>query len=137
MLRWFLDGTWMTQLAVDNGISGPTGYFYLQEGIDVLASRAPNLESALLAAKMAGHERRHTYTALLDTRSLPAISATGTSSANPSAARNRTASRLALPPLGQDTTIRVPHLPLDRAPTRKITDDTPTKSRSTLTLQSL
>lgn len=56
VLRWFLDGTRMAQLAVDNGISGSTGYSYLHEGIDVLASRAPNLESALLAAKMAGHE---------------------------------------------------------------------------------
>jgi DDE superfamily endonuclease len=63
VLRWFLDGTRMAQLAVDNGISGPTGYSYLHEGIDVLASRAPNLESALLAAKMAGYtpcqHRRH------------------------------------------------------------------------------
>jgi hypothetical protein len=55
VLRWFLDGTRMAQLAADNGISGSTGYLYLHEGIDVLASRAPNLESALLAAKMAGH----------------------------------------------------------------------------------
>jgi hypothetical protein len=56
VLRWFLDGTRMTQLAADNGIAKSTAYEYLHEGIDVLASRAPKLESALLAAKMAGHE---------------------------------------------------------------------------------
>jgi hypothetical protein len=56
VLRWFLDGTRMAQLTADNGISGSTGYFYPHEGVDVLASRAPNLESALLAAKMAGHK---------------------------------------------------------------------------------
>ena len=56
VLRWFLDGTRMAQLAADNGVSGSTGYSYLHEGIDVLASRAPKLESVLLAAKMAGHE---------------------------------------------------------------------------------
>jgi hypothetical protein len=55
VLRWFLDGTRMAQLAVDNGISESTAYSYLHEGIDALASRAPRLESALLAAKMAGH----------------------------------------------------------------------------------
>lgn len=56
VLRWFLDGTRMSQLAMDNEISKSTGYDYLHEGIDVLAARAPKLESALLAAKMAGHE---------------------------------------------------------------------------------
>jgi hypothetical protein len=56
VLRWFLDGTRMTQLALDNGIGKSTGYDYLHEGIDVLAVRAPGLESALLAAKMAGHD---------------------------------------------------------------------------------
>lgn len=55
VLRWFLDGTRMAQLAVDNGIGKSTAYDYLHEGIDVLATRAPRLESALLAAKMAGY----------------------------------------------------------------------------------
>jgi hypothetical protein len=55
VLRWFLDGTRMAQLAVDNGIGKSTAYDYLHEGIDVLATRAPQLESALLAAKMAGY----------------------------------------------------------------------------------
>jgi DDE superfamily endonuclease len=56
VLRWFLDATRVAQLASDNGISRSTAYSALHEGIDVLASRAPKLESALLAAKMAGHE---------------------------------------------------------------------------------
>jgi hypothetical protein len=55
VLRWFLDGTRLRQLAVDNGIGKSTAYDYLHEGIGVLAARAPKLESALLAAKMAGH----------------------------------------------------------------------------------
>jgi hypothetical protein len=55
VLRWFLDGTRVAQLAIDNAISKSTAYDYLSEGIDVLAAHAPGLESALLAAKMAGY----------------------------------------------------------------------------------
>jgi hypothetical protein len=56
VLRWLLDGTRVKQLAADNHIGKSTAYDYLHEGIDVLAARAPNLESALLAAKMAGYD---------------------------------------------------------------------------------
>lgn len=52
----FLDGTRMRQLATDNRVSVSTGYDYLHEGIDVLASRTPTLHGALLAAKAAGHD---------------------------------------------------------------------------------
>jgi hypothetical protein len=55
VIRWFLDGTRVTQLATDNAIGRSTAYDYLHEGIDSLASQAPGLESALLAAKMAGY----------------------------------------------------------------------------------
>jgi hypothetical protein len=55
VLRWLLDGTRVAQLAVDNQISRSTGYAYLHEGITVLAAQAPGLQSALLAAKMAGY----------------------------------------------------------------------------------
>jgi DDE superfamily endonuclease len=55
VLRWFLDGTRLRQLAADNSIGKSTAYDYLHEGIGVLAARAPKLESALLAAKAAGH----------------------------------------------------------------------------------
>lgn len=55
VLRWFLDGARMSQLARDNAISKSTGYDYLHEGIDVLADRAPGLHGALLAAKAAGY----------------------------------------------------------------------------------
>ena len=55
ILRWFCDGTRMSQLAGDNGISMSTGYAYLHEGIDVLAARSPSLHGALLAAKAAGY----------------------------------------------------------------------------------
>ncbi len=55
VIRWFLDGTRVKQLARDNGIGKSTTYDYLHEGITVLADRAPKLESALLAAKMAGY----------------------------------------------------------------------------------
>jgi hypothetical protein len=54
VLRWFLDGTRLRQLAADNSIGKSTAYDYLHEGIGVLAARAPKLESALLAAKAAG-----------------------------------------------------------------------------------
>jgi DDE superfamily endonuclease len=55
VLRWFLDGTRIAQLAVDNRIGLSTTYRYLHEGIDVLAAAAPGLHGALLAAKLAGH----------------------------------------------------------------------------------
>ena len=55
VLRRFLDGTRMNQLARDNAIGRSTGYEYLHEGIDVLAGRAPGLHGALLAAKAAGY----------------------------------------------------------------------------------
>jgi DDE superfamily endonuclease len=55
VLRWFLDGTPVRQLAVDNAIGKSTAYAYLDEGCTVLAARAPAFESALLAAKIAGH----------------------------------------------------------------------------------
>jgi hypothetical protein len=55
VIRWFLDGTRVKQLAGDNAISRSTAYDYLHEGIGVLAAQAPGLESALLAAKMAGY----------------------------------------------------------------------------------
>jgi hypothetical protein len=55
LLRWFLDGTRLAQLAADNRIGSSTAYRYLHEGIDVLADRAPGLRGALLAARAAGH----------------------------------------------------------------------------------
>jgi hypothetical protein len=55
VIRWFLDNTCIAQLAAGNGISRSTCYDYLHEGIDALAYQAPKLESALLAAKTAGH----------------------------------------------------------------------------------
>jgi hypothetical protein len=38
VLRWFLDGTRLAQLAIDNRIGRSTAYRYLHEGIDVLAA---------------------------------------------------------------------------------------------------
>jgi hypothetical protein len=55
ILRWFLDGTRISQLARDNAIAKSTGYDYLNEGIGVLAAKSPGLHGALLAAKMAGY----------------------------------------------------------------------------------
>src|SRR3954466_1518553 len=55
VLRWFLDGTRLAQLATDNAIGRSTAYRYLHEGIDALAAAAPGLRGALLAARAAGH----------------------------------------------------------------------------------
>jgi DDE superfamily endonuclease len=55
LLRWFIDGTRLAQLAADNRIGRSTAYRYLHEGIDVLAAAAPGLRGALLAARAAGH----------------------------------------------------------------------------------
>ncbi|MGW1543275.1 HARBI1 family protein [Streptomyces sp. NPDC002309] len=54
ILRWFLDGTRLTQLARDNRISVPTAYRYLHEGLTVLADHAPDLSTALERAAAAG-----------------------------------------------------------------------------------
>lgn len=55
VLRWFLDANRVVRLAADNEVSTATAYRYLHEGIDVLASAAPGLHGALLAARAAGH----------------------------------------------------------------------------------
>lgn len=67
ILRWFLDATRLKQLATDNGIGKSTVYAYLNEGIDVLAERAPSLRSALLAAKAAGHSHVNIDGTLIET----------------------------------------------------------------------
>jgi hypothetical protein len=67
VLRWFLDGTRLRQLAVDNAIGKSTAYDYLHEGIGVLAARAPKLESALLAAKTAGYTHINIDGTLIET----------------------------------------------------------------------
>jgi hypothetical protein len=54
ILRWFLDGARVRQLATDNSIGRSTAYDYLHEGIDVLAAQAPDLATALAEAKAAG-----------------------------------------------------------------------------------
>src|SRR3954447_2297445 len=43
VLRWFVDGTRLAQLAGDHRIGRSTAYRYLHEGIDVLAAAAPGL----------------------------------------------------------------------------------------------
>lgn len=55
VLRWFVDGTRLSQLARDNGISLPTAYRYLHEGLTVLADHAPDLSTALERAAAAGY----------------------------------------------------------------------------------
>jgi DDE superfamily endonuclease len=55
VLRWFVDGTRLVQLARDNGISVPTSYRYLHEGLTVLADHAPDLSTALERAAAAGY----------------------------------------------------------------------------------
>lgn len=55
VLRWYLDGTRVCQLARDCGIGRSTAYAYLHEGLLVLAGRRPTLRGALIAAKAAGY----------------------------------------------------------------------------------
>ena len=67
VLRWFLDGTRVKQLAADNTIGKSTAYAYLHEGIEVLAAQAPGLRSALLAAKAAGYSHVNIDGTLIET----------------------------------------------------------------------
>jgi DDE superfamily endonuclease len=67
ILRWFVDGTRLAQLAADNRISASTAYRYLHEGIDALAGQAPGLRGALLAARAAGHAHVHVDGTLIRT----------------------------------------------------------------------
>lgn len=67
ILRWFLDGTRLAQLAAGNRISASTTYRYLHEGIDILAAAAPGLRGALLAARAAGHAHLHVDGTLIRT----------------------------------------------------------------------
>ena len=54
VLRWFLDGTRVKQLAADHAIGICTCYRYLHEGIAVPACCAPDLHEALMAATAFG-----------------------------------------------------------------------------------
>jgi len=56
VIRWYLDGIRIAQLAVDNAISASTAYRYLPEGIDAIASATSGVHQAITAAKAAGHE---------------------------------------------------------------------------------
>lgn len=47
VLRWFKERTDLRLLARDTGISVATAYRYLHEGIDVIATRAPDLHEVL------------------------------------------------------------------------------------------
>lgn len=67
VLRWFLNGTRVRQLALDNAISGSTAYDYLHEGIDVLAATAPDLREVLQEAKAAGLVHINLDGTLIDT----------------------------------------------------------------------
>src|SRR3954470_23290139 len=67
VLRWFLDGTRLAQLAAHNRIGRSTAYRYLHEGIDILAAVAPGLRGALLAARAAGHPHVHVDGTLIRT----------------------------------------------------------------------
>jgi hypothetical protein len=67
VLRWLLDGTRITQLAIDNQVSRSTGYAYLHEGLTVIAGQAPGLSSVLLAAKMAGYAHINIDGTLIET----------------------------------------------------------------------
>jgi hypothetical protein len=67
ILRWFLDGTRIKQLAADHRISHKTAYRYLHEGIDVLAAMAPDLRQALQDAKAAGLTHVNLDGTLIDT----------------------------------------------------------------------
>jgi hypothetical protein len=53
-LRWFLDGTRVSQLAHDNGVSVPAAYRYLHEAVDLLAAQAPDIHTAIERARTAG-----------------------------------------------------------------------------------
>ena len=75
-LRWFLDGTRVAQLALDNQVSGSTAYRYLHEAIDVLAAAAPSLHGALLAARTAGYSHVHLDGTLIRTDRSRAIGPT-------------------------------------------------------------
>jgi DDE superfamily endonuclease len=76
VLRWFLDGTRVAQLALDNQVSGTTAYRYLHEAIDVLAAAAPGLHGALLAARTAGYGHVHLDGTLIRTDRSRAIGPT-------------------------------------------------------------
>ncbi|MEV7706916.1 transposase family protein [Mesorhizobium sp. B2-3-3] len=55
VLRRFAEGTRPAKLSRDNGISLPTAYRYLNEGLTVLADHAPDLSTALERAAAAGY----------------------------------------------------------------------------------
>lgn len=55
VLRWFVDDTRPARIARGNGISVPTAFRYLHEGLTVLSAHAPDLSTTLERATVAGH----------------------------------------------------------------------------------
>lgn len=51
VIRWFVDGTRIKQLAQDNAVSTSTGYDYLHEHGDVLAAQAPGLHGGVAGGR--------------------------------------------------------------------------------------
>jgi hypothetical protein len=54
VLRFLIDGTRVSQLATDNALAKTTAYANLWEGLDLLAAAAPDLQTAIDAARSAG-----------------------------------------------------------------------------------
>lgn len=54
VLRWLKEGTGVTALARDAGISQATAYRYLHEAVDVIAARAPDLGEVLATGREQG-----------------------------------------------------------------------------------
>jgi hypothetical protein len=58
IVRWFLDGTRLIQLATDNGIGRSTAYDYPHEGITALAATVPTPGGAQRPRAAAGGDGR-------------------------------------------------------------------------------
>src|SRR5215213_6823845 len=54
LLRWLRHRLDLRTLALQAGVSIPTGYRYLHEGLDVIAGHAPDLTQVLADARRAG-----------------------------------------------------------------------------------
>lgn len=67
VIRWLPGATRVRQLAAGNAIGKTTACVRLHEGTGVLATQAPNLHGALLAARAAGYSHVNTGGTLIET----------------------------------------------------------------------
>lgn len=98
VLRWFRERGCVQCLARDAGVSQATGYRYLNEGIDVLADRAPGLHDVLARCQQEGMSHLILDGTLITCDRVAGVTEDGTIYGTPARTRNPAGTSSSSPP---------------------------------------